>query len=109
FLMSVSSCAKTKIMVSRKSGTFIKIFAFPGPGPKFAMELFERAPERLDFAPLAARGCILGGHLFEVIANQAGQSRISIDRKLSQLFDYFLVERKRNIHVHIIRETLITC
>ena len=50
---------------------------------------------------------MLGSELFEMRPNESGQSRVILNGDLSDVLDQFVVERKRDIHIPIIRETLI--
>jgi len=52
---------------------------------------------------------MLTGEFFQMGAHKSGQSRIPLDRQFADLFDQLVIERERDIHEPIIRETLITC
>ena len=49
---------------------------------------------------------MLGGQFLQVRAHQPGQRGIALDRDLADFLDQIILERKGNIHVPIIRETL---
>jgi len=42
-----------------------------------------------------------------MLANQTGQSGVTLDRDLANFLDEIIIQRKCDVHIPIIRETLI--
>jgi hypothetical protein len=63
--------------------------------------------ESFHLTALPSGAGMLGSELFEMSPNESGQSRVILNGDLSDFLDQFVVERKRDIHIPIIRETLI--
>jgi hypothetical protein len=49
---------------------------------------------------------MLSGQFLQMRAHQSGQRRIALDRNLPDFPDQIIIQRKRDIHAPIIRETL---
>src|SRR5437879_4427216 len=97
------------MLLSRNSRADIKVFTLPSPFSKPAAVLLETAFERFQL-PTLPTGCgIFRRQLLQVVADESRQSGSAIDRKFAQFFDEFVIERKSDIHVHIIRDSLNPC
>jgi len=57
------------------------------------MELLEAVFQRLPFAAFPAHGCVFGGELFEVLADQTRKRCVPLDRKFSNFLYEFMVQR----------------
>src|SRR5713101_1026711 len=87
----------------------MEIFALPGPIPNSVLELFEAALERFAFAALSACRSLLPCEFVQVFSNEPCQSRVAVYGNLTDPFHQLLGQRECDVHVPIIRETLIPC
>src|SRR6202521_5010011 len=87
----------------------MQVFPLPVSLATLDRELAEGAFQCLEFSALSSRGGILVRQLFQIVADQSGQRRVTLHRNSADLFDQLVVEGKRDIHAPIIRESLNMC
>ena len=87
----------------------MQVRPFPGPLTDTELELRKAAFKRLAFSAFPARRRVFRGDILEEIPDQTRHRRVSFDRYFTDLFDELIIERERDVHVHIISETLISC
>src|SRR5689334_7307793 len=84
----------------------MQVLSFPCPLANVEPEPLEASLQCLAL-PASPAGCgVLGRKFFQVLANQARQGGIPLDRNLPHLLDEFIVQRECQVHIPIIRETL---
>lgn len=92
-----------------KSAAGLQNPAFPSTLADFETELLEAAFQGLLFAALPAGDGIGRRERLQMVPDQSGQRGIPIDSNFPDPFNQIVIERKRHVHVHIIRETLDPC
>ena len=62
--------------------------------------------KRFQFPAFAPRLRVFGSEFPKIRAHQSGESGVTLHRKFADFLDQIVVDRKRDIHRPIIRETL---
>src|SRR5215475_9647647 len=96
-----------RTLLSKKSRALIKVFALPCALAHVDLDFFKAASQDCQWLACFARRGILRCKLLQILANQSGESGVAIDGDFSHLLYEFVVEGERDVHIHIIRETVI--
>src|SRR5437870_3713743 len=87
----------------------MEVFALPGPISNSELKLLEAALQGLPFPALPACRGFLPCEFVQILANKASQRRVAIYRNFANAFHQLFWQRQRDIHVPIIRDSLILC
>src|SRR6267143_6118467 len=87
----------------------MEIFALPALLSDSILELFEGALQGFPFSTRSACCRLLPGDFVQILTNEAGQGRVAVHGDLPDPSHQVFRQRKRDIHVPILRETLIPC
>jgi hypothetical protein len=87
----------------------MEIFALPALLSDSILELFEAALQGFSFSTRSACCRLVPGDFVQILTNEAGQGRVAVHRDLPDPSHQVFWQRKRDIHVPILRETLIPC
>src|SRR6266849_4721483 len=87
----------------------MEIFALPGLLSDTILELFEATLQGFPFSTPSACCALLPGDFVQVFTNKAGQGRVAVHGDFPDPSHQVFWQRKRDIHVPILRETLIPC
>src|SRR5437879_4300875 len=85
----------------------MKVFALPGPISNSELKLLEAALQGLPFAALPACRSFLPCELVQILANKASQCRVTVHGNFANALHQLFWQGKRDIHVPIIRDSLI--
>src|SRR5207244_249242 len=83
------------------------IFGLSGPISNSELKLLEAALQGLPFPALPACRGFLPCEFVQILANKASQRRVAIYRNFANAFHQLFWQRQRDIHVPIIRDSLI--
>src|SRR2546430_17336844 len=87
----------------------MEIFALPGPISNSELKLLEAALQGLAFPTLPACRSFLPCEFVQILANKASQRRVAIYRNFANAFHQLLWQGTCDIHIPIIRGSLIPC
>jgi hypothetical protein len=87
----------------------MEIFAPPGLLSYSILELFEAALQGFPFSTRSACCRLLPSDFVQIFTDEAGQGRVAVHGDLPDPSHQVFWQRKRDIHVPILRETLIPC
>ena len=87
----------------------MEVFALPGPISNSELKLLEAALQGLPFPALPAYRCLLPCELAQILANKASQRGVTVHGTFANAFHQLFWQRQRDIHVPIIRDSLILC
>src|SRR5437879_4395213 len=87
----------------------MEVFALPGPTSNSELKLLEAAFQGLAFPTLPACRGFLPCEFVQILANKAGQCGVAIYRNFANALHQLFWQGKRDIHVPIIRDSLILC
>src|SRR5947208_8627062 len=85
----------------------MEIFALPALLSDTILELFAAALQGLPFSTRSACCRLFPGDFVQILTNEAGQGRVAGHVDLPDPSHQVFWQRKRDIHVPILRETLI--
>src|SRR5271169_6089626 len=97
------------MLVSRKSRADIQVRPLPVSLAHPELELLEAALQSLLLATFPSVSGILGGKVFQVLADKPRQSSVPLDGDFPDLLHEIILESERDVHIHIIRESRKLC